>query len=127
MQYIIALCSLFAIAVSAGPVDIRSQHQVTFALSNDQSGAYSSATFLTDGTDKNVGTLFAGTSVAASGRVLASSGQLTAFPQTVNCVLKNNGAYITTLTAQNTYVDLDGNPSVSTPVNLSGATINCHA
>ncbi|KAJ6095971.1 hypothetical protein N7486_006717 [Penicillium sp. IBT 16267x] len=127
MQTIIALYSLFAIAVSAGPVDIRQQHQVTFALSNDQTGAYAGATFLTDGTDKHLSNLFARTSVGAGGNVIATSGQLTAFPQTINCVLKNNGATITTLTAQHTYVDIDGNPSASIPVNLNSATINCHA
>lgn len=127
MKSIIALCSLLAIAVSAGPIDVRSLPQVTFALSNDQTGAYAGATFSADGTDKQLSGLFAGTSVAASGSVVATSGQLTAFPQTINCVLKNNGATITTLTAENTYVDLDGNPSVSIPVNVNGGTINCHA
>jgi hypothetical protein len=127
MHATIALCSLLAVAVSAGPVDIRQPSQVTFALSNDQTGAYASAPFLADGTDKPIYNLFAGTSVAAGGKVLASSAQLTAFPQTISCVLKNNGATITTLTAQHTYFDLDGNPSVSIPVNLNGATINCHA
>lgn len=127
MQSIIALCSLLAIAVSAGPIDARSYPEVTFALSNDQSGANAGATFLADGTDKYFSGLFAGTSVDASGQVVASSGQLTAFPQSVNCVLKNNWAYVTTLTAQNTYIDLDGNPSASIPVNVNGGTINCHA
>lgn len=127
MKSIIALCSLLAIAVSAGPIDVRSQPQVTFALSNDQTGAYAGKTFSADGTDKPLSSLFAGTSVGASGQVVATSGQLTAFPQSINCVLKNHGAAITTLTAQNTYIDLDGNPSVSIPVNMNSGTINCHA
>jgi hypothetical protein len=127
MQTAIALYSLLAVAVSAGPVDVRQPHQVTFALSNDQTGAYAGATFLADGNDKTIVSLFGSTSVGAGGKVQASSAQLTAFPQTINCVLKNNGAIIATLTAQHTYVDLDGNPGISTPVNLNGGSINCHA
>lgn len=127
MHTTIALYSLLVVAVSGGPVDIRQPNQVTFALSNDETGAYASAAFLADGTNKEVYNLFAGTSVAAGGQVQASSAQLTAFPQTISCVLENNGATITTFTAQHTYFDLDGNPSVSIPVNLNGATINCYA
>lgn len=127
MQALIALYFFHAVAISAGPVHTRQPHQVTFALSNDQTGAYAGATFLADGTDKKIGNLFAGTSVGAGGKVQASSGQLTAFPQTISCILKNNGAAITTLTAQHTYVDLDGNPRISIPVNLDGASINCRA
>ncbi|KAJ6032613.1 hypothetical protein N7540_003345 [Penicillium herquei] len=127
MQFSITLLALLPAAlVSAVPVDSRTLPEVTFSLSNDQSGANAGATFLADGYDRWISDLFKGTSVAAGGNVLASSGQLTAFPQNINCVLKNNGNYLTTLTTQNTFVDIDGNPAVSTPINLNGATINCH-
>ncbi|KAJ5741198.1 hypothetical protein N7493_001070 [Penicillium malachiteum] len=127
MQFSITLLSLLPAAlVSAVPLESRTLPEVTFSLSNDQSGANAGATFPVNGYDRSISDIFKGTSVAASGNVLASSAQLTAFPQNINCVLKNNGNYIATLTAQNTYVDIDGNPAVSTPINLNGATINCH-
>ncbi|KAJ5159375.1 uncharacterized protein N7482_006379 [Penicillium canariense] len=126
MKFIVALCSVFAATISASPLEARSQ-SVTVALSNDQSGAYSGVSFSADGTDKTIPSLYGGTSVGSGGHVKASSIQLTAFPQTISCILRNNGATLTTLTAQHTFADLDGNPNAAIPVDLSGAVINCHA
>lgn len=127
MKSTLAVSFLLAAAVAAVPLETRSSPNVGFALSNDQSGAYSGVTFPADGTDKSIHSLFASTSVGSSGQVLASSAQLSQFPGTINCVLKNNGATLATLTAQHTFVDLDGNPAKATPVNLDHAYINCRA
>ncbi|KAI9929706.1 hypothetical protein ASPWEDRAFT_531408 [Aspergillus wentii DTO 134E9] len=128
MQFTITtVLSLLTASVAASPLQTREANQVTFALSNDQSGAYASVNFHADGTDQYLSSLFAGTSVAADGHVLASSAQLTAFPQTVVCTLKNNGVTIDTLTAQHTYVDLDAYAGSAYPINLDGGVINCWA
>lgn len=127
MKSIIAVCSLLVASVAAVPLEARTAQSVTFALSNDNSGAYAGATFSADGSDKTITSLFGTSSVASGGHVWATSAQLTAFPQTISCVLKNNGATVTTLTAQHTYFDLDGNPSAAIPVDLTGAVINCSA
>lgn len=127
MKFISATAiSLLAAVASAGVIDARAP-QATFALSNDQTGAYSSAVVVADGTPKKISALFKGTSVAAGGNVLASSGQLTAFPQSIKCVLTRNGAPVATLTAWTTYIDLDGNPQTSIPQNLNNAAIKCTA
>lgn len=118
---------LFVATAIAAPLEARAAATVGFALSNDQSGSYAGVTFPADGLDKTVSSLFGSTSVGSSGHVLASSAQLTQFPGTINCVLKNNGAVLATFTAQKTFADLDGNPAKATPINLDNATINCHA
>ncbi|CEJ57937.1 hypothetical protein PMG11_06612 [Penicillium brasilianum] len=126
MKSIIAISSLLVASVAAVPLEARSP-SVTFALSNDYSGAYAGATFAADGTDKSIKSLFGTSSVASGGVVRASSGQLTAFPQSISCVLKNGGTTFPTLTAQRTYIDLDGNPSAVNPVDLTTAVITCWA
>jgi hypothetical protein len=127
MKSVIAVCSLLVATIAAAPLEARDAPTVTFALSNDRSGAYAGAAFSADGTDKTISSLFGTSSVSSGGRIWATSAQLTAFPQTISCVLKNNGATVTTLTAQHTYFDLDGNPTAATPVDVTGAVINCRA
>ncbi|KAJ5457414.1 hypothetical protein N7475_008802 [Penicillium sp. IBT 31633x] len=114
-----------AITISATPLEVRQSNSVTMALSNDQSGAYAGVALPADGTDRTIPSLFGSTSVGAGGIVKATAAQLTAFPQSINCVITNNGATIATLTAQRTYVDLDGNPNTAVPINLNNAKINC--
>ncbi|KAJ5097842.1 hypothetical protein N7532_004843 [Penicillium argentinense] len=125
MKSAISIVSLLVATIAAAPLEARSVPTVTLALSNDQSGAYSTAAFAADGLDKSISSLFGSKSVGSSGHVLASSAQLSQFPGTISCTLKNNGA-IFTLTAQSTYIDLDGNPGAATPVNLDNARVNCH-
>ncbi|KAF9887203.1 hypothetical protein FE257_010457 [Aspergillus nanangensis] len=117
--------SLLAASVSGAAIEARTP-QVTVALSNDQTGAYSGVAFAADGVFHPISALWAGTPIAKGG-LKASSAQLNAFPQTITCAIRNNNAIIGTLSAWKTYVDLDGNPSVSTPVDLSKAQINCSA
>jgi hypothetical protein len=121
------LLPFMAVLAAASPLEARQWSQVTVALSNDQSGAYSGVAFLADDTEKSILSLFGSTSVGAGGTVKANAAQLTAFPQSINCVIKNNGAIIGTLTAQHTYADLDGNPNAAVPINLNNAKIRCHA
>ncbi|CAI7597169.1 unnamed protein product [Penicillium glandicola] len=129
MKFIVAsIASLLVATISATPLEVRQSKQVTVALSNDQSGANAAVTFPTDDTDKSIFSLFGGTSVGAGGTVKASSAQLSDFAsagQSINCVIKNNGVSIGTLTAQQTYLDLDGNPSAAIPIDLNNASINC--
>ena len=120
-----AIIPLTVVAVSATPLEVRQSNQVSVALSNDQSGAYASVTFQADDTDKSVFSLFSGTSVGADGTVKATAAQLTNFPQSINCVLKNNDATIGTFTAQSPYLDLDGSPHTAIPINLDNAQIRC--
>jgi putative IMPACT (imprinted ancient) family translation regulator len=82
-------------------------------------------TIQADGTDKSIFSLFGGTSVGAGGTVKATAAQLTNFVQSINCVITNNGATIGTLTAQQTYLDLDGSSHAANPVNLNDARIHC--
>ncbi|KAJ5209872.1 hypothetical protein N7491_009682 [Penicillium cf. griseofulvum] len=120
-----AIASLVAVTVSATPLEVRQSNQVTVALSNDQSGAYAGVKFQADDTDKSIFSLFGGTSVGAGGTVKATAAQLTNFVQSINCVITNNGATIGTLTAQQTYLDLDGSSHAAVPVNLNNAQIHC--
>ncbi|KAJ6140405.1 hypothetical protein N7471_006891 [Penicillium samsonianum] len=122
---IAAIISLMAATISATPLEVRQSNQVTVALSNDQSGAYAGVKFQADGSDRGIFSLFSGTSVGAGGTVKATSAQLTNFAQSINCVIKNNDATIGTLTAQQTYLDLDGNPNAAIPINLNNAVIRC--
>ncbi|KAJ5690889.1 hypothetical protein N7462_005281 [Penicillium macrosclerotiorum] len=127
MRFLIPLSSLLVAYTSAAPLDARQAKSVTLALSNDQTGAYAGVQFAASGADKSILTLFGTTSVGSNGHVKATSVQLTAFPQTISCVLKNNGATVTTLTAQHTYFDLDGNPGAAIPVDLTNAVVKCNA
>jgi hypothetical protein len=120
------ILSLLAATISAAPLEVRQSSTVTVALSNDQTGAYSSATFQADNTDKSIASLYGSTSVGNGGTVKATAAQLTSFAQSINCIINNNGATIGTLTAQHTYVDLDGNPNTAIPINLNNAVIRCH-
>ncbi|KAK1141033.1 hypothetical protein N8T08_009606 [Aspergillus melleus] len=120
------VCSLLAASVYSAPLEERAP-QVTVSLANDQPGANAGVQFAADGTDRSIFALYGGTPVGAGGTVLASSAQLTAFPQTINCVIRNNGVPIATLTAQKTFADLDGNPNTAIPVNLNNGVINCRA
>lgn len=126
MKSVLFFCSLLAASVSAAPIQSRQPQRVTVALSNDQTGAYAGKTFPADNTDKRIQELFGSTSVGGGGHVQATSAQLTAFPENINCLIKKSGLTVATLTAEETYVDLDGNPSTAIPVDLSHDTINCH-
>jgi hypothetical protein len=128
-SFIVASAALLATCATALPNPMAARHappEVTFALSNDQTGHYASATVPINGDTITFSSLFGDSVLASDGHVLASSGQLTAFPQGVNCGLENyEGHWVTALTPENTYVDLDGNPGVATPVDVTGYTISC--
>lgn len=123
---LVTFIPLLAVAVSANPIEVRQSNSVTVALSNDQTGAYASATFQTDNIEKSIISLFGSTSVGSGGIVKANAAQLTSFSQSINCVIQNNGATIGTLTAQHTYADLDGNANAAIPISLNNAKIRCH-
>ncbi|KAJ5528411.1 hypothetical protein N7527_001804 [Penicillium freii] len=122
---IAAIVPLMAVAISASPLEVRQSNLVTVALSNDQSGAHAGVTFQADDTDKSIFSLFSGTTVGAGGTVKATAAQLTNFAPSINCVITNNGATIGALTAQQTYLDLDGSSHAAIPINLNNAEIHC--
>ncbi|KAJ9488426.1 hypothetical protein VN97_g4887 [Penicillium thymicola] len=122
---IAAILPLMAVAISATPLEVRQSNQVTVALSNDQSGAYAGVTFQADDAHKSVFSLYGGTSVGTGGTVKATAAQLASFAPSINCVITNNGAIIGTLTAQQTYLDLDGSSHTAIPINLDNAEISC--
>lgn len=125
MKAVSTLCFALAAAVSASPLQARDSGSVTFALSNDMTGAYATAKIATDNLPHSIGVYFAGSPVMVDYKILASSAQLATVPAGINCVLTNNGATIATLTEQATYADLDGNPNQLIPVTLSEGRITC--
>lgn len=97
----------------------------TISFSNDQTGAHAPVVAPIDGTVINLYDVLTGTPIGVPVQVLASSAQLVAFPQNVDCTITDiNGNVIGTLTAQHTYVDLDGT-NTAVPINLAGATLEC--
>ena len=98
---------------------------LTVQLSNDKTGATGSATIQANGVDQSVVALFGNTPVGAGNHVVASSAQLTNFPQGVFCIIKQGETPVGILNFKKTFADLDGNPDVATPVNLDGAVLNC--
>ncbi|PWY75372.1 hypothetical protein BO70DRAFT_398229 [Aspergillus heteromorphus CBS 117.55] len=123
MKSIAALAlSLLATSISASPVI----PTATIAFANDQSGAQGSATIPEDGSVQNIWSLYGSTKIAAGGAVVASSAQLTSFQANTNCVIKNaNWVVVGTLTAEHTYLDLDGTSNSLVPLNLGGWTVSC--
>ncbi|CAG8069844.1 unnamed protein product [Penicillium olsonii] len=121
-----AIASLLAVAVSAAPLEARQVPTVAVTLSNDQSGASAPVSFPADNAVRSIPALYGSTSVGAGGVVKASSAFLNIAPTNINCVIVNNGATIATLTNNKSFADLDGNAGQATPVDLSGATIQCH-
>ncbi|RAH65271.1 uncharacterized protein BO66DRAFT_405727 [Aspergillus aculeatinus CBS 121060] len=125
---IIASILIAAVSAAPAPVDIEARvNSVTVSLANDQSGANAGVPIPGDGVTRSIQTLYGGTSVGSSGKVLASSAQLTNFAQWSSCNIVNGGRSIAYLNSQRTFADLDGNPNAATPVDLSGATITCWA
>ncbi|RAL15791.1 uncharacterized protein BO97DRAFT_403062 [Aspergillus homomorphus CBS 101889] len=125
---IIASLLIAAVSAAPAPVDIESRAStVTVSLANDQTGANAGVAIPGDGVSRGIQTLYGGTSVGSGGRVLASSAQLTNFPQWASCIIVNNGATIAYLNPQQTYADLDRDPSAVKPVDLSGGSITCWA
>lgn len=93
---------------------------VTVQLANDQSGANWAATFAADGSVHSINALY-------GSAIWASSAQLVNFPQNIVCFFSDaNWNVFADLTTQKTFVDLDGNPDVATPISLDGAFVYCH-
>lgn len=123
------IAGLLATSISAAP-SIKKARQtfnvVTVQLSNDQSGANAAVTIAADGAPRSIDDLFGNTAVGSNGaNVIATSTQLTAFQQDTACTITLNGAIIANLNAQQTFVDLDGNPNALTPINLDGGVLTC--
>ncbi|KAK6515953.1 hypothetical protein TWF281_004544 [Arthrobotrys megalospora] len=116
--------SVFATAIIAAPAGTTFP-SVTVSLANDLSGANGHATIEANGQDRSISQLFKNTPVGTNGHVVASSAQLTNFPQGVFCIIKKGDAPIGILNFRRTFADLDGNPHTAIPQNLDGAILNC--
>ncbi|KAF3914290.1 hypothetical protein ABW20_dc0101587 [Dactylellina cionopaga] len=116
--------SFFAAAITAAPTGTTFP-SVTVSLSNDLSGANGIATIEANGVDRYISELFGNTPVGTGGYVVASSAQLTNFPQGVFCIIKKGDAPVGILNFMRTFADLDGNPNAAIPQNLDGAILNC--
>ncbi|KAH8690841.1 hypothetical protein BGW36DRAFT_465683 [Talaromyces proteolyticus] len=124
-SFIAVSVALLAASAAAMPAR-RDTDTVTFALSNDQTGHQASATIWADNTVSLFNSLFANSAIDSNGQILASSVQLTAFPQHVTCNINDaEGQVFASLSDTKTYFDLDGNPAAAIPVDVSSFSINC--
>ena len=119
---IIATISFLAAFAAAQP----SPPTVTLQLANDISGRNANKVITAAGNRYALSSLFAGTAVDNNGQIEASSAQLVAFPNHVQCAIFKD-RLISVLTQDHTYADLDGDSSKLTVVNLNGAYIECNA
>lgn len=136
---IAAAVALLATSAAAAPSRLQARDAVntfnvaapgytTFTLMNNLSGRQSAATLQTDGSVHNIGEIFANSNISEGDKVVADSTQLIDFPQGIRCEFKDGeGASRGVLTAENTYIDLDGNPHASQPFDLASWTIDCTA
>ncbi|KAL1996415.1 hypothetical protein VTN49DRAFT_180 [Thermomyces lanuginosus] len=100
----------------------------TFTLMNNLSGRQGAATVPTDGSVFKIGEIFSNSNISDGDKVVADSTQLIDFPQGIRCEFKDGeGASRGVLTAETTYIDLDGNPHAAQPFDLASWTIGCTA
>jgi hypothetical protein len=129
MQFTITIVSaLFAATAFALPAPQNTAaNTVTISFINNQSGAHAAVTAPLDGSEVNLYNVLTGSPVGVPDQVKATSAQLIAYPQNVDCTITDiTGALVGQLTATHTYVNLAGNPVVGTTlVNLDGAVLNC--
>ncbi|GAM37253.1 hypothetical protein EIK77_000786 [Talaromyces pinophilus] len=122
----LALLATSVVALPSGFVARQSPNEITFTIINDQTGAQAAATVPIDGSVAAFQDLFGTSSLASNGRILATSSQLIAFPQGVDCIIYQTTIdVIGHLTPEHTYLDLDGNPNAAIPVDVSGDHITC--
>ena len=130
MQFTLATIALFAASAFALPATQAAPvATATISFINDQSGAHAPIVAPLDGTTVNLYNALTGTPVGVPNQVLASSAQLIAYPQNVDCTIKNlGGTVLGELTARKTYVKLNAAlPNTPALVNLAGATMQCTA
>lgn len=81
----------------------------TIQLANDQTGANANVAVPVDGVKRSVEELWGHTSVAQNGIVFASSAQLVAFSQTVDCTITEYQPHLSaTLNAEKNWASLGG-------------------
>ena len=129
MQFTLAaVVACLAASVSAVPSSIaakRTAPSVTLSLINDQSGRNANAAIVADGGANHISQLFHGSAVddmTANHDILATSAQLIAFPQGIECTL-DLGATAFYFDDQATFVRLVQN--INDPLNLSSAVFSC--
>ena len=131
MQFTIAAVFALAAAVSAAPSTIpakRTVPSVTISLSNDASGANGAATILADGNPNQVQTLFQNSPLFVpqiNDEILATSAQLTSFPQGVSCIFQNAGKTFATLNVDTSFVEFSTPNPQLIPTRLSGTVLIC--
>lgn len=122
----LALLATSVAALPSGFVARQSPNEITFTITNDQSGAQAAATVPIDGSVATFENLFGASALASNGQILASSSQLIAFPQGVDCIIFRSARDVVGhLVPSHTYLDLDGNPNAAVPVDVTGDSITC--
>lgn len=122
----LALLATSVVALPNGFVARQNPNEITFTIINDQSGAQAAATIPIDGSTRGFESLFGTSRLASNGQILATSSQLIAFPQGVDCVINDSTqGVVGYLSPSHTYIDLDGNPNAAIPVDVSGDSITC--
>ncbi|ORY03031.1 hypothetical protein BCR34DRAFT_605359 [Clohesyomyces aquaticus] len=131
MKFTLAIAStLFATAITAAPSAIQARNgkypEATVSVINDITGAHAPITLGADGSEHRVGDLFTGTPIDNAGTILATSAQLTMFPQGVECSFYLPGGKPIILDSQaHTFAQLDGNPDAACTVVLNDFIFSC--
>ncbi|KAH7113252.1 hypothetical protein B0J11DRAFT_562232 [Dendryphion nanum] len=128
MQFTIALAAtLFVSAINAVPISGSSDTipNITISLINDRTGANAQATVRGDGLARNIPDLFRGTAIDQNGQYLATSAQLIGFTEHTRCFFQNYNWIINLNGKDLTYVDIDGDKTKATPINMDGFNLQC--
>ncbi|KAF2799733.1 hypothetical protein K505DRAFT_332313 [Melanomma pulvis-pyrius CBS 109.77] len=98
---------------------------ITIAVTNDLTGLSATATVPGDGIARNIPDLFHGTPIDNNGAFIATSAQLVHFEDKTRCFFQNVNWIINLNGRDATFVDLDGDRAVASPVYLNGFNLQC--
>ncbi|KAL1610128.1 hypothetical protein SLS60_001793 [Paraconiothyrium brasiliense] len=128
MYTLITLSTIFAAALAAPTKQARQTlPTLSFAVSNDVSGANVGSSILADGNAVTFLHDFAGTALDRNGRIIATSIQSTSNGAGIFCIIRDGeGKQVGLLNEQKTFVDLDGQEG-AVETDVSDFTILCEA
>lgn len=98
---------------------------ITIAVTNDLTGLSATATVPGDGIARNIPDLFRGSAIDNNGAIIATSAQLVKFEDKTRCFFQNVNWIINLNGRDATFVDLDGDREVASPVYLNGFNLQC--
>ncbi|KAK3217027.1 hypothetical protein GRF29_1g1765516 [Pseudopithomyces chartarum] len=126
MQFTIATVALFASTVLALPAPAPVSTSATISFINDQSGAHYPVIAPLDGSVIRLCDVLTDSTISGPNGIQASSAQLIAYPQNVDCVISgSSGTTLGELTATRTYEKLNKLAQGVALVDLNGASIQC--